>query len=69
MEEFKKDLIELFKKHKILARQGSVELEFSPLKVDSNVCFVDISFKFSKAIVDKDEREGYIDKYGLIINV
>lgn len=68
MEEFKNDLIELFKKHNILALQGSVELHFSPLKVDSNVCFVDVTFKFSKAVVDNEERKEYIDKYGLIIN-
>lgn len=68
MEEFKKDLIELFKKHKIMALQGSVELSFSPLKVDRNVCFVDVTFKFSKAVVDNEERKKYVDKYGLIID-
>lgn len=68
MEKFKKDLIELFKKHNILALQGSVELSVSPLKVDRNVCFVDVTFKFSKAVVDNKERKEYVDKYGLIIN-
>ena len=68
MVEFKKDLIELFKKHKIMALQGSVELDFSPLKVDRNVCFVDVAFKFSKAVVDNEERKKYVDKYGLIID-
>ena len=28
MEEFKNDLIDLFKKHKIMALEGSVELHF-----------------------------------------
>ena len=68
MEEFKNALIELFKKHKIMALQGSVELDFSPLKVDRNVCFVDVAFKFSKAVVDNAERKEYVDKYGLIID-
>ena len=68
MEEFKNDLIELFKKHNIIALQGSVELDFSPLKVDKNVCFVDVTFKFSKAVVDNEERKKYVDKYGLIID-
>lgn len=68
MEAFKNDLIELFKKHNIIALQGSVELHVSPLKVDRNVCFVDVAFKFSKAVVDNAERKEYIDKYELIIN-
>lgn len=68
MEEFKNDLIDLFEKHKIMALQGSVELHVSPLKVDRNVCFVDVAFKFSKAVVDNSERKEYIDKYGLIID-
>lgn len=68
MEEFKNDLIDLFKKHKIMALQGSVELQVSPLKVDRNVCFVDVTFKFSKAVVDNYERKEYVDKYGLIID-
>ena len=68
MEEFKNDLIDLFQKHKIMALEGSVELHVSPLKVDRNVCFVDVAFKFSKAVVDNEERKEYIDKYGLIIN-
>lgn len=68
MEEFKNDLIDLFKKHKIMALQGSVELHVSPLKVDRNVCVVDVALKFSKAVVDNKERKEYVDKYGLIIN-
>ena len=68
MEEFKNDLIDLFKKHKIMALQGSVELQFSPLKVDKNVCFVDVTFKFTKDVVDNEERKEYVDKYGLIID-
>ena len=68
MEAFKNDLIELFKKHNIFALQGSIELHVSPLKVDRNLCFVDVNFKFSKAVVDKEERKEYADKYGLIIN-
>ena len=68
MEEFKNDLIDLFNKHKIMALQGSVELHVSPLKVDRNVCFVDVAFKSSKAVVDNEDRKEYIDKYGLIIN-
>ena len=68
MEEFKNDLIDLFKKHKIMALQGSVELQVSPLKVDKNVCFVDVTFKFSKEVVDNGERKEYVDKYGLIID-
>lgn len=68
MEEFKKDLIELFKKHKIMALQGSVELEVSPLKVDGFLCYSDVTFKFSKAIVDTKERLEHCEKYGLIIN-
>lgn len=51
-----------------MALQGSVELDFSPLKVDRNVCFVDVTFKFSKAVVDSEERKKYVDKYGLIID-
>ena len=68
MEEFKNDLIDLFKKHKIMALQGSIELHVSPLKVDRNVCSVDVTFKFSKVVVDNKERKEYVDKYGLIIN-
>ena len=51
-----------------MALQGSVELDFSPLKVDKNVCFVDVTFKFTKAVVDNEERKEYVDKYGLIID-
>lgn len=68
MEEFKNDLIELFKKHKIIALQGSVELHVSPLKVDGYRCYSDVTFKFSKAIVDAKERLEHCEKYGLIIN-
>lgn len=68
MEEFKNDLIELFKKHKIMVLQDSVELSFSPLKVYRNASFVDVTFKFSKAVVDNEERKEYVDKYGLIID-
>ena len=68
MEEFKNDLIELFKKHKIMVLQGSVELAFSPLRVDDYLCYSDVTFKFSKAIVDAKERLEHCKKYGLIIN-
>ena len=68
MEEFKNDLTELFKKHGILALECSVELYISPLKIDRNVCFVDVNFKFSKAVVDNKERKECVDKYGLIID-
>ena len=68
MEEFKNDLIELFKKHKIMVLQGSVELAFSPLRVDDYLCYSDVTFKFSKAIVDAKERLEHCEKYGLIIN-
>ena len=52
----------------IMVLQGSVELAFSPLKVDRNACFVDANFKFSKAVVDNEECKEYVDKYGLIID-
>lgn len=68
MEEFKNDLIELFKKHKIMVLQGSVSLDISPLKVDGYLCYSDFTFKFSKAIVDAKERLEHCEKYGLIIN-
>ena len=68
MEEFKKDLIDLFKKHRILALEGRVSLDISPLKVDRNVCFVDVTFQFSKAVVDMKEKIEHSEKYGLIID-
>ena len=68
MEGFKNDLIELFKKHGIIVLQGSVELVVSPLKVNGYRCYSDVTFKFSKAIVDAKERLEHCEKYGLIIN-
>ena len=68
MEEFKNDLIDLFKKHGILALEGRVSLDISPLNVDSRLCYADFTFKFSKAVVDRKEKIEHSEKYGLIID-
>jgi hypothetical protein len=64
MDEFKNDLIELFKKHNILALQGSVELHFSPLYHDDNMVTRDILFKFSQLLTDREEINEHREKYG-----
>lgn len=55
MEEFKNDLIELFKKHNILALKGSVELHFSPLYHDEHMVTRDVLLKFSQLLTDREE--------------
>lgn len=64
MEEFKNDLIELFKKNNILALQGSVELHFSPLHHDENMVTRDVLVKFSQLLTDEAEIREHREKYG-----
>lgn len=64
MEEFKKDLIELFKKHNIIAFQRSVELHFSPLYHDEYMVTRDVLLKFSQLLTDREEINEHREKYG-----
>lgn len=65
MEEFKNDLIDLFKKHNIMALQGSVELHFSPLYHDDNIVTRDVLVKFSQLLTDREEISEHLKKYGV----
>ena len=65
MEAFKNDLIELFKKHNILALQGSVELHFSPLYYDGNRATRGVIFTFSQLLTDSEEINEYREKHGI----
>lgn len=64
MEAFKNDLIDLFKKHNILALQGSVELHFSPVYHDDWITTRDVLFKFTQLLTDREEINEHIEKYG-----
>ena len=67
MEEFKKDLIELFKKHGIIPLKDSVELHFAPLygyRYDVNARR-DVLVKFSQLLTDTEEIDEHINKYGV----
>lgn len=67
MEEFKNDLIELFKKHGIIALKDSVELHFAPLygyRYGANVRR-DVLVKFSQLLTDTEEIDEHINKYGI----
>lgn len=65
MEEFKNDLIELFKKHGILALQDSVELHFAPLFINVGIVKRDVLIKFSQLLTDSDEIDEHRNKYGI----
>lgn len=65
MDEFKNDLIELFKKHNLIALQGSVELHFSPLYGDGNIVTRDVLVKFSQLLTDGEEINEHKEKYGI----
>lgn len=69
MEEFKNDLIELFKKHNILVLKDSITIDMSPLYVDRNVKKRDVKFKFSQVMMDKDKAKEHADKYGSTIEL
>ena len=64
MEAFKNDLIDLFKKHNIIALQGRTELHFSPLYHDGNIVTRDVLVKFSQLLTDREEINEHIEKYG-----
>lgn len=65
MEEFKNDLIDLFKKHKIMALEGSVELHFSPLYDDGNIVTRDVLLKFSQLLNDSESINEHREKHGI----
>lgn len=65
MEAFKNDLIELFKKHNIIALQGSVELHFTPLYHDDYTVTRDVIVKFSQLLTDREEINEHREKYGI----
>lgn len=67
MEEFKKDLIELFKKHGIISLKDSVELNFAPLYGYRYGAAVrrDVLVKFSQLLTDAEEIDEHINKYGI----
>ncbi len=66
MEEFQKDLIELFNKHNILVLKDSVSIDFSPLFYNKHegIFTRDITFKFTQLMKDREEAKEHIDKYG-----
>lgn len=65
MEAFKNDLMDLFKKHNIIALQGSVELHVSPVYHDDFITTRDVLFKFSQGLTDMDEIKELVEKYGV----
>ena len=67
MEEFKNDLIELFKKHNMLVLCGSVQIDFSPLIYDGCVYYTNVTMRFSKVIEDRKEQDERWMNYGLEI--
>lgn len=67
MEEFKNDLIELFKKHGIISLKDSVELHFAPLygyRYGVNARR-DVLVKFSQLLTDAKEIDEHRNKYGI----
>lgn len=67
MEEFKNDLIELFKKHNMSVICDSTQIDFSPLIYDGRVYYTNVTMRFSKVIKDRKERDEHWMKYGLEI--
>lgn len=67
MEEFKKDLIDLFNKHNMPVLCGSVKIDFSPLIYDGYVYYTNVTMRFSKVIEDRKEQDEHWMKYGLEI--
>lgn len=69
MEEFKKDLIEVFNKHNILVLKDSVSVIFTPLYVDTNnnITKREVTFKFSQIMNDMKEAKKHADEYGCIV--
>lgn len=64
MDEFKNDLIELFKKHNILALEDSVEFHISPLYHDDCITTRDVLLKFSQSMTDIEEIREHVNKFG-----
>lgn len=70
MDEFKKELRELFEKHGKVVLKGSIELSCSPLHIDSNSGLKtrELVFKFTEVVNNKNEALEHIDNYGFILN-
>ena len=70
MDEFKKDLRELFEKYGKMVLRDGIELSFSPLHIDSDSGLKtrELVFKFTEVVNNKNEALEHIDKYGFILN-
>lgn len=67
MEEFKKDLIELFNKHGLLVLKDSVIIEHSPLYVTHKGNTRFLTFKFEQ-FLPQEEADEHRTKYGAVID-
>jgi hypothetical protein len=70
MDEFKKELRELFEKHGKVVLKGSIELSCSLLHIDSNSGLKtrELVFKFTEVVNNKNEALEHVSKYGFIVN-
>lgn len=70
MDEFKKDLRELFEKYGKVVLRDSIELSYSPLRIDytTGLKTRELAFKFTEVVNNKNEALEHIDKYGFILN-
>lgn len=70
MNEFIIDLTELFKKHRIIVQEDSVELLTTPLHYDSlsKLSRRDLVFKFTEIVEDNYAANEHAKQYGFIID-
>lgn len=65
MEEFIKDLTELFNKHGMLVAQDTCVFSMSPLRVEDFCKEREITISFTEIITDEEEAGKHADKYGV----